>query len=142
MVLAANLIRQFGLKATPQRLAVYSVLQDRCDHPTVEQVYETVRERHPTISLNTVYRTLESLETAGAVRRLSTGAQAARYDATLSPHAHLVCTACGSVRDLFGSLAEQLPDLARVAAGESGFHLRHADLNLFGTCPDCRASSG
>ena len=69
-------------------------------HPDVETVYEAVRQRVPTISLDTVYRTLATLTERGLITRVSFTAGPARYDANPARHHHFVCTRCGLVRDV------------------------------------------
>jgi Fe2+ or Zn2+ uptake regulation protein len=58
-----------GLRATPQRIAIFEALIPRRDHPTVEVLYQDIHARYPSMSLNTVYTTLVSLEKAGLIQR-------------------------------------------------------------------------
>ena len=86
---------------TRQRQIVLEALRATCEHPTAGELYKTVRERMPRISLGTVYRNLEILqETGQAVRLAGCSGQEARYDGRCDPHLHLVCGECGGVRDL------------------------------------------
>ncbi len=93
-------IRDAGLKLTHQRLAILRMIAADETHPDVETVYEAVRERVPTISLDTVYRTLATLSERGLIMRVSFTAGPARYDANPARHHHFVCTRCGLVRDV------------------------------------------
>ena len=93
-------IRDAGLRLTHQRLEILRVIAADETHPDVETVYEVVRARVPTISLDTVYRTLATLTERGLVTRVSFAPGPARYDANPSRHHHFVCTRCGLVRDV------------------------------------------
>lgn len=81
-----------GLKATHQRLVVLQCLLMLKNHPSVEQVYEKIRPGNPTISLGTIYKTLETFVEAGIVQRVSTKEGAMKYDANLSRHDHIYST--------------------------------------------------
>ena len=75
-------------------------LQNRCDHPTADDLYVSLREKMPNISLATVYRNLGLLEQHGMVRRiLASGPD--HFDADVSLHHHLLCKGCGAVIDVF-----------------------------------------
>jgi Fur family transcriptional regulator, peroxide stress response regulator len=93
-------IRDAGLRLTHQRLEILRVVAADETHPDVETVYEAVRARVPTISLDTVYRTLATLTERGLVTRISFTPGPARYDANPHRHHHFVCTCCGLVRDV------------------------------------------
>jgi len=93
-------LRDAGLRLTHQRLEVVRAIAADETHPDVETVYEAVRERVPTISLDTVYRTLATLAERGLVTRVQFTPGPARYDANPSRHHHFVCTRCGLVRDV------------------------------------------
>ncbi len=90
-----------GLKVTPQRIAVYRELAGKCEHPSTETIYRSIKRRHPGISLTTVYRTLETFEKTGLVPVVNTLYHAAGYDANLEPHHHVVCTECEKIEDLY-----------------------------------------
>ena len=92
--------RKAGLRLTQQRLDIYRELASRDDHPSAEDIYAEVSSRMPTISLDTVYRTLATLELNGLIFRVHAFDDRARFDANLSPHQHVVCTGCESVKDL------------------------------------------
>ena len=59
--------KDIGLKLTPQRLAILDYLDKNFDHPTAEDIYADIKDKFPTMSFATVYKTLESL------REISTG---------------------------------------------------------------------
>jgi Fe2+ or Zn2+ uptake regulation protein len=95
------LFRDHGFRVTPQRQAIFRLLNGDHTHPTVESLYEQARAEMPTISLKTVYQTVHDLEALGEVHVLDLGTGSVRVDPNVEgDHHHLVCTSCGRVRDL------------------------------------------
>ena len=77
-----------GLRATPQREVVYSILLNKRDHPTADEVFARVKGELPTISLATVYNCLETLVQCDLVRAVNFERSPTRYCPNLRPHAH------------------------------------------------------
>jgi Fur family peroxide stress response transcriptional regulator len=96
----SNGLRGAGLRLTHQRLEIVRVVAADETHPDVETVFEAVRRRVPTISLDTVYRTLATLGDRGLITRIQFLPGPARYDANPARHHHFVCSTCGLVRDV------------------------------------------
>jgi Fur family transcriptional regulator, peroxide stress response regulator len=132
----ARVLRQAGLRVTPQRLAVAREVMNR-QHPTAAEVYEAVHTQFPTMGLATVYATLNTMSRCGLVRPLPF-ADAVRFDANVSPHANLICTSCGRITDFEGciDLLGQLRDRTQQGAG---FALDAEQLDLYGTCSSCKS---
>ena len=96
-----DLFRERGLRVTPQRQAIFRLLHGDEGHPTVESLYERARTEMPTMSMKTVYQTVHDLEALGEVDVLDLGTGSLRVDPNVEhTHHHLVCSACGRVRDL------------------------------------------
>src|SRR6185437_3913486 len=96
-----ELFRRRGLKVTPQRECIFEVLWGAREHPTADGVFAEARVRMPTMSLRTVYQTLNDLVFMGELHQLDLGTGSSRFDPTNEAHHHLVCTSCGKVRDLY-----------------------------------------
>jgi Fur family peroxide stress response transcriptional regulator len=131
-----DILRQVGLRPTPQRLAIVREVFNR-HHPTVAEVYESVRREFPTIGLATVYNTLHAITERDLVRELPF-ANATRFDVNLSPHANLVCTRCGSIED-----SEECNELisemrSRISIGD-GFAPVGQRIDFYGLCRSCAA---
>lgn len=92
--------RERGLKMTPQRLEIFRELASTTRHPSVESIHQRIRVRMPNVSLDTVYRTLATLQEHGIVSRVEVLDDRARYDANLEKHHHFVCTRCQKVEDV------------------------------------------
>ena len=121
-------------KLTPQRDAVFQVIQERDDHPTASDIFEAARLRLPGISYATVYNSLRYLREAGLVYEIKFGDSASRYDRETERHDHAICNDCGKLVDF------DLPDAAKLlqaAARKSHFQPQSVHLTLRGRCPDC-----
>ncbi|HEY3446178.1 MAG TPA: Fur family transcriptional regulator [Myxococcales bacterium] len=91
--------RHSGVKLTHQRLEIFREVASSTAHPDAEAVYKAVRQRLPTVSLDTVYRTLWTLTDVGLLSTLGPRRERARFDANLAPHHHFVCVRCGTAED-------------------------------------------
>lgn len=104
--------RSAGVKITHQRMEIFRHVAESGRHPDARAVLRGVRERIPTISLDTVYRTLWMLADLGLITRLGPPRDRARFDANLSRHHHFVCRLCGLIRDFYSDALDtvQLPE--------------------------------
>jgi Fur family transcriptional regulator, peroxide stress response regulator len=91
--------RKAGLKLTHQRYKVYLELLRSNDHPAAEALHKRLLLKIPTISLDTVYRTLATFEQHGLISRVQTVESHARFEARLKHHHHLICSVCNEIRD-------------------------------------------
>lgn len=126
-----------GQRFTEQRAAVYRFLRQTQAHPSADDVFTTVREVIPDISLATVYKSLETLVSCGLASKLTYGDGSARYDGRTDPHPHARCLTCGAVRDvpghLDGAALDGLGDLP-------GFMVEGYRVEVVGVCGDCQAA--
>lgn len=128
-------LRDAGLRVTPQRLTIYEALVKDKHHPTAQGLFEALQNVMPSLSQATVYNTLQTMVEMGLVRELGTaGDGMVRYDADISPHAHLVCTGCNSVED-FSTIQVPIPDPAALA--QTGYQIRSMGVYYYGLCPQC-----
>ena len=133
-----ELFRARGLKVTPQRQAIFRILHGHealgtAAHPTADSVYASVRDEMPTISLRTVYQTLNDLAAMGEVNALDLGTGSVRFDPNLDAHHHLVCDVCGRVEDLYAAF-----DDVKVPRGQRhGFNVTATEIVFRGTCATC-----
>ena len=91
--------RDACVKLTHQRMEIFREVARTGDHPDAEMVYQRVRKRIPSLSLDTVYRALWLLNDLGLITTLSAPQVRTRFDANLSRHHHFVCSKCGLTRD-------------------------------------------
>ena len=88
-----------GVKLTHQRLEIFRAVASSAEHPSAEVVYRVVQGAMPTVSLDTVYRTLWLLTDLGLLTTLGLRQGSVRFDANLQHHHHYLCVRCGLVRD-------------------------------------------
>ncbi len=100
--------RKSGAKLTHQRMEIFREVAQSTDHPDVEKVYQGVRKRMPTVSLDTVYRTLGWLKELGMITTLGPPRERTRFDANLSHHHHFACVQCGLTRDFYSDKFDKL----------------------------------
>jgi Fur family transcriptional regulator, peroxide stress response regulator len=130
-----ELLRGNGFKVTPQRLAVYEVLANTKEHPNADMIFNSLQATYPTMSLATVYKTIEILKEIGLVQILNAGEDSFRYDADTSSHAHIRCLECGRVDDVFDLDTEKFS--SQVEA-KTGYGVIGQQFYFRGLCPACR----
>ncbi|MCL2789465.1 MAG: transcriptional repressor [Desulfobulbus sp.] len=86
---------------THQRLEIYHELLKAHDHPSAEALYKRLGKRLPSLSLDTVYRTLATFEKLKLAHRVDTAESQARFEAITARHHHFLCSACGQLVDFF-----------------------------------------
>lgn len=104
-----EMLHAAGLRSTRPRLAILHLLQHDTSHPTAEQVYRRLQPSHPSLSLATVYNTLEAFTRRGLCRRVPPLQGRQRFDGTADPHHHALCTGCGHIFDIPPGLYEPPP---------------------------------
>lgn len=132
------ILKAHGLKVTPQRLSIFKMLRGTKSHPNAEAIYKALQEEHPTMSLATVYKTLDTFVQNGLVQQLNVGEDSYRYDSDTSSHSHIKCTKCEKVFDL--PVLTHVDSLRQEVQGATGFALSHEQLYFYGICPSCQQS--
>ena len=133
-----EVFRARGLKVTPQRECIFEVLWGAGTHPSAEAVFAEARVRMPTMSLKTVYQTLNDLAQMGELLQLDLGTGSSRFDPNVDVHHHLVCTRCGKVRDVHADYGA-----IEVPPGDAeGFIVGSTEVVFRGTCAECNDGGG
>lgn len=130
----AQKLRSEGFKVTPQRLAIFQALYDFDKHPNAESIYRNLHPSYPTMSLATVYKTMEIFEKIGLVRILNVGGDSCRYDYDVSPHPHIRCAVCGRIDDLKGIDIEEIHHTVHAM---SDYEVLGGQISFEGICPKC-----
>jgi Fur family peroxide stress response transcriptional regulator len=104
-----------GLKVTHQRMEILRELASTDEHPDADTIYKGVKKRIPSISLDTVYRTLRMFEEMGVISRVDSLKDRARYDANIEDHYHFVCSRCGIVQDFYSNALDHFRPSTSVA---------------------------
>lgn len=127
--------RERGLKLTPQRLAIHKILAAKAQHPTINEVYERIKKDYPSLSLNTVYKTLQLFIELGMASQFTTKEGVIRYEVKMQPHHHILCLKCRRINDIFDSSLDKLkvsPPL------KGGFEIIRHDVIFYGYCSECK----
>jgi len=126
--------RQSGIKLTHQRLEIFREVAASGDHPSAEAVMKALMPRMPTVSLDTVYRTLWLLNDLGLVSTLGPKRESVRFDANLAHHHHYVCVRCGLARD-FESAELNALRIPQLVAELGSIDATHVEVR--GVCSRC-----
>jgi Fur family peroxide stress response transcriptional regulator len=135
---AINALREAGLRATGPRVAILRALRDERTHPTAERIHASLSGHLPSLSLSTVYSTLETFLSAGLCRRVSPNGTRMRVDGNLSDHDHAVCSACHRIFDVDRSANELKVPPSQLPGGLE-VHAVRVEYDV--TCQTCRNKS-
>jgi len=124
------------LKLTHQRFEIFNTLMSMNGHPSAEDVLAVVKPKIPSVSLDTVYRTLALFERHGVTAKVQYVDDKTRYDSETRRHCHLVCTRCRRIEDFFWPEIEQLQVPDETARWGK---IKNKYVELRGICQDCLA---
>lgn len=127
--------KQHNFKITPQRVVIYKALMDSSEHPSAEKIHKKAKREFPSISLDTVCRTLSIFTQMGIVHTVEGHGEPRRFDPNLKPHHHFYCIGCGELTDFYSETLDrvELPDEI-----ELKFDITSRRLVLNGYCEKCR----
>ena len=109
-----------GLKATHQRIVVYEALMElQGHHPMAEEVYQHLKPANPSISLGTVYKTLDTFAEANLIHKVFSEEGGKRFDANTSAHSHIYCC---NTREIIDFEDEELDTLLQEFLSRRNLH--------------------
>lgn len=126
--------RQHGLKVTPQRLAIYKLLMDSSDHPSADWVYRKITDTWPTISFDTVNRTLLTFAEIGVIEIVESYSLSRRFDSRIGNHHHLHCIRCGRITDFRDSSIDEIRLPEKIG---DHFTVTGKRMVISGICAEC-----
>lgn len=121
------------MKKTPQRIAIIKFLQENKTHPSAIEIYKAVSKKFPTMSLATVYNTLEVLKEKGLIKELYLDPTMKRFDGDTSPHQHMICIKCGLIKDIKNDFAIEIPEEIK-----KEFEILESRIEFYGLCQKCK----
>lgn len=127
-----KIIKENGLKLTPQRIAVLDFLYKSREHPTAEEIFSNVKDALPSISLGTVYKTLDKFIETGLVNQIDAGGDKTRYDAFVDSHFHLISEDRSKVVDFFDNELHSILESYFHNIEFQDFSLQNYNLQLIG----------
>ena len=133
----AERIRGAGLKVSGPRLAILDQLERDASHPTAEEVLAALAVKHPSLSLSTVYKTLQTFLEAGLCRRVMGDGARLRVDGMTEPHDHALCRSCGRIFDVGRDLCPLPSPPARLP---NGLRVTAIRIQYEVECAECRGA--
>lgn len=129
-----QICREKDLRVTPQRIEIYQALATADDHPTAEKLHQRLVERMPTLSLDTVYRTLGTFSEMGLISKVETIESQAHFEVSDVQHHHLICERCKKIIDFEWQQVDEaeLPEETRSLG-----RFEKKNVIVYGVCKDC-----
>ena len=128
-----DMLKSRDIRLTPQRIAICELIFDNNNHPSAEEIYQTVKEKFPTISLATVYKTFSLLKNKNLVSEIPVGSFS-RFDPRKDVHINVICPECNSISDL-ESLS--VNNFYSSIEKELGGGIIDQQFNIFKLCLNC-----
>ncbi len=129
-------LKENGATLTPQRMAIAEFLSKNKDHPTVDEIHRNIQRRYPTMSVATVYSTLELFKELGEVQELSIRKRGkACFDPNPGLHHHLLCRNCGKILDIEFEHPSNCPIMGKESI--NGCKVEEVQAYLYGICSEC-----
>lgn len=129
-----KICRENGLNVTPQRIAVYEALAGAKNHPSAEEIFRRLVADFPELSLDTVYRTLNTFAQIGLIRIVEGYGEARRYDPDTQPHHHFRCLKCSRIVDF------ESPEFSRLKVPDvlqRKYRITGVKVVFEGLCEEC-----
>ncbi|MGQ9696253.1 MAG: Fur family transcriptional regulator [Thermodesulfobacteriota bacterium] len=127
--------KDFALKITPQRIAIYKEILNSFDHPSAEAIYRKIKNAHPHISFDTVNRTLLTFAEMGLIQIVEGSGYARRFDPRAEQHHHLLCMKCGEIIDFYFKKYNNLEIPKEI---KEKFLVKKIKVVIEGFCPLCQ----
>ncbi len=124
--------KENSIKITPQRLAIFNILEGNTSHPSAEDIYTEIIKIYPTTSFATVYNTLEVLHKLKLLLELSIDKEKKHYDPNINQHHHLQCNNCKRIVDIFEEYDIKIPEKIR-----NNFEIDGYQISFYGKCKSC-----
>ncbi len=126
-----TILKENSIKITPQRIEILRYLDRHMTHPTVEEIYSTLKKKNPSLSKTTVYNSLQVLKEHKIIQTLSISTHESRYDLRDDLHHHFLCKNCGKIIDI----DIECPNVERIA--KEGHRVDEVHGYFKGICKYC-----
>jgi Fur family peroxide stress response transcriptional regulator len=127
-----DVLKQKGLKITPQRIAIYEAVVSLNNHPTVENIIEYIKVNHPNISVGTVYKVLDLLVEKNLLKKVKSEKDFMRYDAILHQHHHLYCQETERIENFHDEELDKILNEYFEKKNIKGFKIKDITLQITG----------
>lgn len=127
-----TLLKSNDLKATIQRTSILKVIEE-VGHISIDDIYESVKEQHPTLSLATIYKNIILMQQHNVIIEVPMNGEKSKYELKKNDHIHLICQSCGMIQD------QHLTAQTEQTLVLENFKLNRAQINLYGLCSECQS---
>ena len=127
-----NLLKDYDLKVTPQRVAIVEQLHTN-GHMNIDDLYKRLLEKFPSISLATIYKNINAMIDKIFLSEVKIPNSKSVYELVKEEHAHLVCSSCNSIDDVIIDTSV----ISNEASVKSGFEIQSSDIVFSGQCTQC-----
>lgn len=128
-----EMLKEKKLKITPQRIAILEELEKN-GHSTVDDIFNGIKLRVPSVSLATVYKNILALQSAEILKSVKTPTHKQKYEINIKPHIHLFCKVCENLQDFEIDTNE----FKKYCKEKSGYYcIDEASILLTGICKKC-----
>lgn len=128
-------IKSTGLRVTPTRLAVLSILNSSQKPMDIASIYDAVARQHVDADQATIYRIIENFIDKGLIAKVQFQEKKFYYEALRSEHHHAMCTSCGVIEDVSNC---SISNLESEIEASHGFKVATHSLEFYGLCATCQ----
>ena len=133
---ARQMLDSSGRRVTSQRTLLLDLIRQSDRHLDADELYRRAREKHPLISLSTVYRNLQLFKKLGLVEEHHFAEEHHYYEAKPSTeHQHLLCLGCGKVVEFACPLSQKFK---KNISRQHDFDITGVEVHMTGLCSSCR----
>ena len=130
-----SILKENGLKVTPQRIAICKFVLSSKEHPTAETVSKAIKKDYPSISHATVYKTLQLLKKLGLIVELNIHNGHSHFDSNISVHVNVICQKCSKIIDFE---SEFIKDFYKKLETEINGEITGHRFDIYKLCNDCK----
>lgn len=127
-----NLLKEYDLKVTPQRVAIVEELFKN-GHMNIDDLYKKLLSKFPSVSLATIYKNINAMVEKVFLSEVKIPNSKSVYELVKTEHAHLVCSCCGNIEDIILDASSLLNEVSTL----SSFKIDSTNIVLSGICPKC-----
>ncbi len=128
-----TLLKDNDLKATIQRTSILKSI-NQAGHSNIDEIYEDVKEQHPTLSLATIYKNIILMQENNVIVEVPMNGEKSKFELKKDDHIHLICQHCGSIQDT--TITQKRQEALII----ENFQLNTAQINLYGLCKKCQST--
>lgn len=130
MVNSSQLLKEYNLKVTPQRIAIVEELYQK-GHMNIDDLYKNLLEKFPSISLATIYKNVNAMIEKVFLNEVKIPHAKSVYELVKEDHSHLVCNECGMIEDI------QVDTSVIESSLVTDFKIENTSVVFSGICKHC-----